>query len=281
MQPLSGLGAVASDYDGAILDLWGCVHDGLRPYPQALDAMARLRDAGKRIVLLSNAPRRVDAVIAQLRGLGVPDDAYDGVMSSGEATWRRMADAADPWHGALGRRCLHVGPDRDHGMLDGAGLTVVADPREADFLLVTGPYSGEDTVETSDALLAAAQARGLPLVCANPDRVVMRGERMEICAGSIAERYAARGGAVRWYGKPDPAIYEDCFTLLGMRSRILAVGDSLSTDIKGANAAGVDSLLLTQGIHAAELAQPDGAPAMGKVAAAAQRIGAWPDYVAA
>lgn len=281
MQPLSGVGAVAPDYDGVILDLWGCVHDGLRPYPGALDAMARLRAAGKRIVLLSNAPRRVDAVVAQLRALGVPDDAYHGVMSSGEAAWRRMADTADPWHGARGRRCLHVGPDRDRGMLEGAGLTVAADAGAADFLLVTGPYSGEDAVEASDALLDAAHARGLPLVCANPDRVVMRGERMEICAGSIAERYAARGGTVRWYGKPDPAIYEDCFALLGTRTRILAVGDSLATDIKGANAAGVDSLLLTQGIHADELARPDGAPAMGRVAAAAQRIGAWPDYVAA
>ncbi len=278
---VSGVGELAENYDGYILDLWGVVHDGVRPFPGVLDAMDRLRSAGKRIVLLSNAPRRVAAVEAQLERLGVPRDAYDGLMSSGEETWRHLAERPDPWYRALGRRCLHIGPERDRGMLEGLDLVPVATAEEAEFVLATGTFRDGDPVEAYEALLTAAVSRHLPMVCANPDRIVVRGGRAEICAGTIAERYETLGGEVRWHGKPDPSVYRLCLNMLGVgdRRRVLCAGDSFRTDIRGANAAGVDSLLVACGIHEDELCR-EGSVDPAAVARSARAAGAVVTYVA-
>jgi HAD superfamily hydrolase (TIGR01459 family) len=255
LRVLDGLRDIVGDYDGLILDLWGVIHDGTAPYPGVADTLAALKAAGKKTVMLSNAPRRGFALIDQLTSLGVPRALYGEVMSSGEAVHRAMESRSDPWFAKLGRRCLHVGPERDLNIFEGLDLELVASVEEAEFLMNTGPDKFEETVADYAPLLGAAASRGLPMVCANPDLMVVRQGQKIICAGALAEYYLDIGGEVRYRGKPDPAIYEVCLELLGItdRKRVLAVGDAFHTDIAGANGAGIDVLFCSGGIHAAEI----------------------------
>jgi HAD superfamily hydrolase (TIGR01459 family) len=251
---IPGIAAVAARYDGFILDLWGVIHDGVAPLPGAIDCLHALIAAGKRIALLSNAPRRADDVAGRIAQIGVPGGTYHCVMSSGEEAWRHLHRRDDPFYAALGRRCLHICSDRDLEIRDGLGLEYVDDAAAAEFILNTGPAGWDDTIEDYAPLLHRALAKGLPMICANPDLVVMHGARLALCAGALAQWYEQGGGYVRWHGKPHRSVYDSCLALLGIddRSRILAVGDSLRTDIAGAAAAGLDSLFIAGGIHAQE-----------------------------
>lgn len=251
-----GLDAVAHDYDAFILDLWGVLHDGVQAYPNAIEGLRRLKAAGKTLLVLSNAPRRTREIAERMAELGITGDLYDHLMSSGEDTWTHLRARPCPWYKALGRRTVHIGPARDFGMRAGLDLTLVEDVAEADFILNTGPGDAEqEDISGLEPLLRAGAERGLPMVCANPDLIVMRGGEKELCAGAVAARYEELGGAVRYHGKPHRAIYDTCFKLLGDPdpSRVCAVGDTIRTDIAGANAVGVDSILITGGIHAGEL----------------------------
>jgi HAD superfamily hydrolase (TIGR01459 family) len=279
--PVSGLRELVSDYDGYILDLWGVVHDGVEPYPGVLDCMARLVEARKRVVLLSNAPRRADDVVRRIAAIGVPAGLYHGVMSSGEEAWQYLKRRDDPFYAALGRVCLHICSERDLEIREGLGLTYVDDPGLAEFILNTGPAGWDDTIEEYRAILAASCERGLKMVCANPDLTVMHGAKLALCAGALAVHYEEIGGAVRWHGKPYRSVYESCFELIGIddRSRILAIGDSLRTDIAGANGAGIDSLLIAGGLHAKEFA-PGGQLDLACIADASAAAGVRPDAVA-
>ena len=255
---LNGLSEWAGNYDGFILDLWGVVHNGVEPYPGVLDCLAALRHAGKRTCLLSNAPRRVADVVQRLDEIGVPRTLYDEVLSSGEATHRALANPPDAFHAGLGRRCLHIGPPRDDSVHEGLDLELVERPDLADFVLNTGADDFDDTLDDYRPVLDAAAQCGLPMVCANPDLTVMMGDKTAICAGLLAEHYESLGGRVAYHGKPHAPIYRACRTLLGPLEpgRILAVGDNFLTDIRGANQAGLASLLVAGGIHADELCVP-------------------------
>ncbi len=279
---IDGMHALALDYDGFILDLWGVVHDGTAPFPGVLDCMGRLIEARKRVVLLSNAPRRSDDVVRRIAKIGVPAGLYHGVMSSGEEAWQHLARRDDPFYAALGRRVLHIGSERDLEIREGLGLDFVETPAEADFILNTGPAEWEDTIADYAPVLSAARARGLPMVCANPDLVVIHNGRPALCAGALAEHYESIGGRVRWHGKPYPSVYDSCLALMGVaeRRRILAIGDSLRTDIAGAAGAGIDALLILGGVHAGEFTA-DGALDQGRIAAAIRQSGTNPIAVAA
>ena len=251
---LSGIAPIAGRYDGFILDLWGVLHDGAHPMPGAVEALHRLREAGKRIVILSNAPRRSASVIERIAEIGIARTLYDELLSSGEATWRWLKQG-----GPSGRRLFPIMAARDGSMLDGLDFGIARKIEAADFILNTGVESANDKVEDFENILRAGAARGLPMVCANPDLMVIHRGKAEICAGAIALRYEQLGGPVQYFGKPHPPIYRDCFALLGVsdRRRILAVGDSLRTDIAGANAADIDGLLVLGGIHQEELTEGD------------------------
>jgi HAD superfamily hydrolase (TIGR01459 family) len=255
-----GIGALAPRYDGFILDLWGVVHDGVAPMPGALECLRSLIEAGKRVVLLSNAPRRAGDVVERIDRIGVPAGLYHNVMSSGEEAWQHLFRRDDSFYAALGRRCVHIGSERDTGIREGLGLELVETAEEAEFILNTGPAGWDDRIEDYRSLLQRALERGLPMVCANPDLVVMHGGRLALCAGALAQWYEDRGGRVRWHGKPFRSVYETCFGLLGIDdlSRILAIGDSLRTDIAGAAGAGIDSVLIVGGIHADEFGVIEG-----------------------
>jgi HAD superfamily hydrolase (TIGR01459 family) len=269
MQHHDGFAALAGRYDGFIVDLWGVVHDGVRPYPGAIDCLSRLRALGKPVVLLSNAPRRAHAAAAGMRAMGIADDLYTGIVTSGEVTHRLLRDRDLPAYAALGRRLYHLGPERDRNVFAGLDLDRVARPEQAEFLLNTGPddtRSPTDAAEYEDELRACRHAR-LPMICANPDLEVIRGGIRVICAGALALRYLELGGTVLWVGKPDPAVYRPVLELLGVpRARILAVGDALRTDIAGAAAVGIDACWVLGGIHAAALGGTEAAEAAARSA---------------
>ena len=269
MDHLAGFETLARRYDGFILDLWGVIHDGLQPYPGAADCLARIRDLGKPAVLLSNAPRRAHAAQAAMRAMGISDDLYSGILTSGEAAHMALRDRDDPWFAALGRRMYHLGPERDRNVFDTLDLERVERPEDADFVLNTGPddLGGATEVGDWEALLQAFRRAGLPMVCANPDLEVIRGGTRLICAGALTERYEAIGGEARWLGKPDPAIYSPVLAMLGTApGATLAVGDALRTDIAGAKGRDIPSCWVLGGIHEAELG---GDPARIEAAAAA------------
>jgi HAD superfamily hydrolase (TIGR01459 family) len=254
---LHGLSSLAAPYDAYILDLWGVVHDGRAPYPGALDCLERLGKSRRRRLFLSNAPRVSSRIAPYLADMGiVAGRHYDDMVSSGDVTREALGRRDDPWHAALGIGYFHIGPERDVGLLDGLDYQASGAIVEADFLLCTGLF--DDTTEGVDdyaELFAEARARALPMVCVNPDLTVMRGEAEVLCAGALAAAYEVAGGEVRYHGKPHARAYRTCFARLGdvARARILAVGDSLRTDIAGAQAAGLDSVLTIGGIHAHEL----------------------------
>jgi HAD superfamily hydrolase (TIGR01459 family) len=276
-----GLAELAGRYDGFILDLWGVIHDGVAPLPGAIDCLRALLAARKRVALLSNAPRRAEDVIRRITAIGVPAGLYHHVMSSGEEAWQFLKRREDPFYRALGRHCLQIGSDRDMSIRGELDLDYVEDPAAADFILNTGPAGWDDTVEDYRTLLDAALARALPMVCANPDLVVQHGDKLALCAGGLAQYYEAQGGRVRWHGKPFPSVYDTCLGLLGIadRRQVLAVGDSLRTDVAGATGAGIDCLFIVEGIHAAEFA-PDGVPDLDRLAAAFERAAQQPIGVA-
>ena len=270
MRHLDGFAALAEAYDGFIVDLWGVVHDGISPYPGALDCLQRLRRAGRRVVLLSNAPRRVSAMQQGLRAMGIDDALYGGIVTSGEATREALRQRHDPWFAGLGRRLLHLGPPKDAELFEGLGLDLVHDPDAADLLLNTGPddEAAEAGIDPYLPLLRACAARGLPMLCANPDLEIVRGGRRIPCAGMLARFYQQFGGTVHSIGKPHPEVYRIVRSMLDLpTARILAVGDALATDIAGAAAAGLPSCWVLGGIHA-EMIRNDDALARAEAAAA-------------
>jgi len=250
-----GFAPLAAAYDGFVLDLWGVIHDGVNPLPGAVDTLRRMRALGKRSVLLSNAPRRAWAAQNLMRGMGIPDDLYDGILTSGEAVWMTLRERPDAWWTALGARVFHLGPERDRNVMEDLDLTIVDDPADASFVLNTGPDDLRDptTPAEFEDILQACMAARLPMVCGNPDMEVIRGGQRIMCAGALAARYRALGGDCRLLGKPDPAIYPAVLRMLGLeKTRVLAVGDALATDITGAQRVGIDSCWVLGGIHMAE-----------------------------
>jgi HAD superfamily hydrolase (TIGR01459 family) len=274
---INGLSEVAAGFDAFILDLWGVIHDGVEAYPGARDTLVALRAAGKKTLLLSNAPRRADALVEQLSRLGIGRELYDLVLSSGEAVHMEMRRRTDPFYAALGRSLYHMGPERDRNVFEGLDYVAV-DIEHADFILNTGPWELDETVEDYMPVMQQGLARRIPMICANPDHVVIRQGAPVVCAGALAARYAEMGGVVSMRGKPDPAIYDVALEMLGAeRERVLAVGDALHTDVKGANQAGMRAVFVTQGIHAAELGITPGAtPEPGRLREVMARHGERP-----
>jgi HAD superfamily hydrolase (TIGR01459 family) len=250
MRHLTGLATLAENYQGFIIDLWGVIHDGVRPYAAAMEVLAHLQ--GRPVLLLSNAPRRAASAQAMLRRMGVPDTSYSHILTSGEVTWLALRDRTDPWFARLGSRVYHLGPERDRSLVEDLGLRLADTPPEADFLLNTGPDDerGRGPLEDFFPELEACRRAGLPMICANPDLVVMREGVRILCAGALAAHYASLGGDVRSMGKPDPAIYAQALSMLGLGpSEVLAIGDSLHTDVAGAAGAGIDAVWILGGIH--------------------------------
>jgi HAD superfamily hydrolase (TIGR01459 family) len=276
MQYLSGLAPILDHYDAYLLDLWGVIHDGNALYPGVGDTLAEMHAKGKRIIFLSNAPRRGEKARQRLLELGIPADIAREVVTSGEAAYLQLAKGEEGWRGYA-----FCGPDRDRDLLQGLPY-IPAAPEEADFLLNVGFTDDNEPVSYWMPLLEAARARNLPMLCANPDRIVVRlsGEVLP-CAGQLADAYSAMGGTVQYFGKPYPDVYVLCLSRLAgvPKERILAIGDSLETDILGANRAGIASALITGGILKPALF-PHGQPALDvpRLTRLCAEQGATPNY---
>jgi HAD superfamily hydrolase (TIGR01459 family) len=251
---------LADRYDTFVIDLWGTLHNGITVYPGAVDALLRLKSAGKRIALLSNVPRRVDAAVELIETFGLKRDVYDIMMTSGESVYRALRDRPDDWYRRLTGACWHLGSPRDRRLFDGLDLDLRERPDGAGFCVATGAKMNEERVEDYQKELDQALKLGLPMVCANPDIVVPVGDMLAICAGAFAEYYEGKGGDVAWHGKPRAPIYRELFAELEAAGggpidleRTIAIGDGLHTDIAGAAAAGLKSALLVGGVHRPEL----------------------------
>jgi HAD superfamily hydrolase (TIGR01459 family) len=267
---------LAREYDALFCDIWGVVHNGVTAFPAACDALMRFRTAGGTAMLVTNAPRAGAAVARILDRFGVPRQAYDAIISSGDVT-RGIVEARP------GETVFHLGPERDHSIFDGLGVSFAPLAR-ADYVVCSGLF--DDTIETPDSyrdMLAEMRARSLLMVCANPDIVVERGDTLVYCAGALAEAYAGQGGTVLYCGKPHPPIYQttlaSAVTLRGGRAlelrRVLAIGDSVRTDLAGATAFGLDCVFVTSGIHAEQYGSRD-APDAAKLKAIFSAAGVAP-----
>ncbi len=244
---------LSSTYPVWLCDIWGVVHDGLRPYPMAVDALSRHRDNGGTVVLISNSPRTAAGVTAQLDEMGVARAAYDSIVTSGDVT-RVLVEAEG------GGRVFHLGPSRDLSIFE--GLDVERVPLDqAHAVLCTGLF--DDSTETPDdyvSLLRDMKARGLTMICANPDVMVRVGHQLLYCAGALAGAYAAINGPVSMAGKPHKPIYDVALEKAQHsgragydRSQVLAIGDGPETDIRGAAAQGFDAVLIAAGVTDASL----------------------------
>ncbi|AZO47658.1 MAG: TIGR01459 family HAD-type hydrolase [Mesorhizobium sp.] len=252
---IGSLADLSGAYSAILCDVWGVVHNGEWHFPQAALALAAARAADVPIVLITNSPRRSADVVAQMNAIGVPTDAYDRIVTSGDVTRDLIAEGP--------RKIFHIGPDRDFTLYDSLGVDLVEE-FEASGVVCTGLFDDEVEKPSDYAdLLQRLRARDLPFICANPDIVVERGERLIWCAGALARDYAQLGGRTLIAGKPYAPIYDvamkEVAGLLGRpveRSRVLAIGDGLMTDIKGAADNGFDVLYVSGGIHARDYGDP-------------------------
>ncbi|MEG6508709.1 TIGR01459 family HAD-type hydrolase [Methyloligella sp. 2.7D] len=253
---ISSIAEIGDRYPVWIVDIWGVLHDGVKAFPAAVDALCAFKAKGGKVLLLSNSPRPSPAVRAQLHSLGVLDQAYDATVTSGDLTRRELEKRA-------GAKVFHIGPERDRTIFAGLDLHLTK-AEEAELVVCSGLF--DDTTETPETyhdLLADLAERGLTMLCANPDHMVERGGELVYCAGALADVYEDLEGQVIYAGKPYPPVYELAFEQLAEiagrkveRSEVLAIGDGINTDMAGAAAAGIDSVFIAGGLHASDLITP-------------------------
>jgi HAD superfamily hydrolase (TIGR01459 family) len=293
-QPLDASGPIerceniaplAARFDGFLIDIWGVIHDGRRPFPGVLDALARLRAAGRRSVLLSNSSRPAAQLQVMLDQMGVGPDLYDSIVSSGEACKVALERMQHPTLTGKARRCLYIGDAYDHEWLAPLGVEIVTDPDAAEFLLLTSIEEFTQPIDAYLPTLLSALDRKLPLLCANPDRKVLIAGTLRMGSGTLADLYEDLEGTVLWFGKPHAAVYDlACERLRALgATTICAIGDALETDVLGAHRMDIPAALVPAGgVHRAELAlQFGGLPGDAEMAAAIGRHGVAPQFLLA
>lgn len=256
MIEVKSLDSLTGEFDAILCDAWGVIHDGVAAKPPANKILSQLRESNIPIIIITNAPRRSKTLRAAFKHMGVSDKSYDEIISSGDLGIETALARGE-------KNCFYLGPEIDYALLEGAGFNITPSLTEAQFILNTGLRDnkierGEDYLPLLQQLLQ----KKLPMICVNPDIAVHIGEERRLCAGALARIYEDLGGQVTWIGKPLPLIYEACMNSLARlgrqnidKSRILAIGDSLMTDILGAKNFGLKTLFISEGIHRYELAQ--------------------------
>ncbi|MDZ4790431.1 MAG: TIGR01459 family HAD-type hydrolase [Hyphomicrobiales bacterium] len=244
---LPGIAALAGNYDVWLCDIWGVIHNGVTVFPAAVAACQLFRAGGGKVLLITNAPRPTDFIEAQLTAMGI-HGVHDAIATSGDVTVTLMRERA-------GQAVFHLGPDRDKPMLDGLDLRRV-EPQDAEFILNSGPFQDDtETPEDYRERFKALVARNVPMLCANPDLTVERGGHVIYCAGALAALYEEMGGKVAYAGKPYAPIYDLAFKNIAAsdavpeKAKVLAIGDGVNTDIRGAANHGIDSVFVASGVH--------------------------------
>lgn len=260
---ISNLAEISADYSAAFVDLWGCVHDGVNAFPDAVAALQAYRASGGRVILVTNSPRPRPDVAKQLQGMGVPSDVYDAIATSGDSARAAM------YRGVVGSKVWFIGQPHETTFFD--PINVVNDPvditrvdlNDAEGIVCCGPVDPLADPSEYRAQFLLAKQKGLKLLCANPDIVVDRGEQREWCAGALAKLYTEMGGESLYFGKPHPPIYDlarrrlDAVDMAASEGRILAIGDGIATDIAGAMGEDIDSLFISGGLARAETRTTD------------------------
>lgn len=276
---ISGLRAIADRFDHVLLDQWGALHEGTAVFPAAYECVARLRAAGKRVLTLSNSGKRADDNARRLARLGLPVEAYDGMLTSGEVTWSGLASRNREPFKDLGQSCFLITRGGDRSIVDGLALRGATELRDADFILLAGLDDADAEPSHWRERLKEAARRGIPMLCANPDLKMFGADGTLIPApGAIAELYRSLGGTARFVGKPHAPIFAAALARLGdpAPSRVLVIGDSLDHDIAGGRAAGMLTLLICAGVHREALAKaPDLPQALRKLAGSESRMPDW------
>lgn len=248
---LSGLSSLADRYDHFIFDIWGVIHNGVAVYPGVAECLGQLKARNKTVLMLSNSPNRAHLMAPQLQNFGIAPQLYDHIITSGESTYRALKS-----HEGQKVYCFfeHENPT----CLSGLDIERVQSPEEADFALISHLERHAKAADYA-GILGRCLQRNLPVICANPDKVVDIGGTLYVCAGSVADLYSDMGGIVSWHGKPHAAVYDWAFDLFGNpeKSRVLAIGDSIRTDVTGAVDYGIDVLWNAVGIHWEEIAAND------------------------
>ncbi|CAL8172814.1 unnamed protein product [Prunus armeniaca] len=292
-QSLTGLQQLAEThrFKAWFLDQFGVLHDGKQPYPGAITTIKNLASSGAKMVIISNSSRRSSTTMEKLRSLGFDPSLFVGAITSGELTHQNLQRRDDAWFAALGKSCIHMTwSARGAISLEGLGLQVVENVQDAEFILVHGTEalglpSGDALpmkLEELESILELCAAKHIPMVVANPDFVTVEARALRVMPGTLAARYEKLGGEVKWMGKPDKVIYKSAMALAGVDPvDSIAVGDSLHHDIKGANAAVIQSVFITAGIHATELGLSSFGDVVdiSSVQALASKYDAYPSYV--
>jgi HAD superfamily hydrolase (TIGR01459 family) len=249
---ITGVHAIADRYETYIFDLWGVVHDGINAFPWSIDVIKTLKSAGKTVLILSNSPRRLNVTVEHLTSMGIEKALYDGIYTSGEDCYDRLRLRDHPWYQTLGHTLFHIGPERNLESFTGLGYATAKDPSKADFVLCSGTDGFCTTLTPFYNILETCLLWDLPMVCLNQDYNIQRNGIEYLCAGAIALYYEHKGGTVFYHGKPSQDMFKRVFRFhpeARPKNKILMIGDSLRTDIQGANVFGIDSLFITSGIH--------------------------------
>lgn len=283
MKYLSSIKEISNNYNYFIFDVWGVLHDGSRAYPGVIETLKFLKDAGKKACFLSNAPRRASKVEEVLNRLGITKDFYDFILTSGEAAFLDLQKNQQSGFNNFSNKYFYIGPNKDLDLLDGLNYEKVDDASLAGFIINTGFDHEDSTIAEKLPQIIEAKKYNLPMICVNPDLIVVNqaGKEM-ICAGALAREYEKMQGEVLYYGKPFPAVYKMTMEKLGnpKKSDVIAIGDGMETDIAGAKDFAIDSILVSGGILANQLAikfHQD--PNMEKLNGICQKYQIFPQFV--
>ena len=275
---IAGFSEIADRFDHVLLDQWGTLHEGKAVFSEARDCVRALRAAGKRVLILSNSGRRSDDNAERLADLGFPPGEHDGVLTSGEVVWHGLQDRSAPPFNQLGRHALLIARGNALSMIEGLDFVAVTNPARADFIWLAGLDDLSTNPEDWREELEVFAARGLPMLCANPDLTMFTSRGLLPAPGALARFYGELGGTVHYVGKPHPAIFAAALRKLGNAKpdRVLVVGDSLDHDIEGGRRAGMLTALITSGVHAKALAgASDMSAAIRDLAGDAMRVPHW------
>ncbi|HET6157961.1 MAG TPA: TIGR01459 family HAD-type hydrolase [Dongiaceae bacterium] len=271
--PIASLREIADRFDHVLLDQWGTLHEGKAVFSEARDCVRAVRAAGKKVLILSNSGRRSDDNEERLAGLGLSAKEHDGVLTSGEVVWHGLHDRISPPYDTLGRHALLIARGNALAMIEGLDFVAVTNPLRADFIWLAGLDDLSANPEDWREELEGFAARGLPMLCANPDLTMFTSRGLLPAPGALARLYAQLGGVVHYVGKPHAEIFAAALRKLGnpKPERVLVIGDSLDHDIEGGRRAGMLTALITSGVHAKALA----GATIGDLAGNAARMPHW------
>ncbi len=285
----NNLSQIIKKYEVLFVDLWGVIHDGIELYPRVKESLIKIKESGVRVIFISNAPRRAFKAVEGLRRFGIEDHLYDAVITSGELVFEKLTNLKNgiiPNSNNLknlGDNYIIIGPERDASLLDNTIYEKVNNIADSNFMVITGFDDDDSVIEEKMPYLYEGIKMNIPLICANPDLLIVRRNGKEVlCAGVLAKKYEEMGGRVVQYGKPYREIYEKAYAFIGeiKKSSIAAIGDNLQTDIKGANDFGIDSFLIPGGILARELCIEYGQlPSDGKLLSILASYNIWPSAI--